>query len=259
MESRNRRLIICADDLGLSHGVNQAIAQAFALGRISVAGIMTNGNAFDEAAEFVKSSGIPCGVHLTLASECDLAPMKPLLPGTPADQDGHLFPNVHPYLDLADENTVYSELCVQIERALDFGLKPTHIDSHMHVFREDLLKRLSCDYGLPCRDIGELHQGAECSVFHLTVSGDTVVQKVIALTNYLDTFSSRLGIVICHPSANREEMQTLVSRRVPERYFWMTELRFQDIPALLSEEAGAAIDRNRDILTHEMDLLYALY
>lgn len=254
-----KRLIICADDLGLSHGVNQAIARAYEYGRISVAGIMTNGAAFEEAADFVRCSGIPCGVHLTIATECDLAPLRPLLPGTPTNRDGVLFPNVYPYLESADGEAVYREFCAQIERALAFGLKPAYIDSHLHVFREDLLKELSRAYGLPCRDIGELHQGAVCSVFHLTVSGDTVEQKAAALVRYLDGFSSALGIVICHPTAGSEEMRTLVSPRFPGRYAWMTELRFQDLPALLSAEAESAIDCCHPILTHEMDTLYGLY
>lgn len=259
MENASRRLIICADDLGLSHGINRAIAQAYTQGRISVAGIIANGHAFDEAAEFVKHLGIPCGVHLTITTECDRVPLKPLLSGTPTDSNGHLFPNIHPYLNSADDNVVYLEFCAQIERVLESDLKPTHIDSHMHVYREDLLKRLSIAFGLPCRDIGELHQGAKCSVFHLTVSGETMAEKASALAGYLDGFSSSLGIVICHPTADKKEMQTLVSPRFPSRYAWMTEARFLDLPALLSKEVGEAIDRQRDILTHKMDVLYELY
>jgi len=50
-----RRLIINADDFGLTAGVNRAIVEAHERGVVSSATLMANGSAFDDAVALARS------------------------------------------------------------------------------------------------------------------------------------------------------------------------------------------------------------
>src|SRR5438128_46426 len=62
-----RRLIINADDFGLTSGVNRAIVEAHEGGIVTSATLMANGSAFDEAVSLAQISprlGVGCHVVL---------------------------------------------------------------------------------------------------------------------------------------------------------------------------------------------------
>ena len=62
-----RRLIVNADDFGLSHSVNQAVIRAHRDGILTAASLMVNEAGFDEAAQLAKeNSRLGVGLHLTL-------------------------------------------------------------------------------------------------------------------------------------------------------------------------------------------------
>jgi predicted glycoside hydrolase/deacetylase ChbG (UPF0249 family) len=62
-----RRLIINADDFGLTRGVNQAIVEGNQRGTITSATLMATGPAFDEAVELAQSCpSLSVGCHVVL-------------------------------------------------------------------------------------------------------------------------------------------------------------------------------------------------
>lgn len=62
-----RRLIVNADDFGLSHSVNQAVVRAHRDGILTSASLMVNEAGFDEAVQLAKDNpGLGTGLHLTL-------------------------------------------------------------------------------------------------------------------------------------------------------------------------------------------------
>ncbi len=62
-----KRLIITADDFGLSGGVNRAVEQAWKNGLLTGASIMPGGAAFDEAVKIARRNpALQVGLHLTL-------------------------------------------------------------------------------------------------------------------------------------------------------------------------------------------------
>jgi len=129
-------LIIHADDFGMCHSVNQATEEAFNRGIISSGSIMVPCPWFPEAAAYYrKNPDVDLGIHLTLTSEWELYRWPPVaqkdkVPGL-VDREGFLWHRREEVAQHATPKEVEMEIRAQIERALQFGIKPTHLDDHM--------------------------------------------------------------------------------------------------------------------------------
>lgn len=73
------------------------------------------------------------GVHITLTSEWSSYRWRPLSGsgGGLVDMEGFMHRRPAAVLATADPNAVADEIAAQIERALQDGIKPTHLDAHM--------------------------------------------------------------------------------------------------------------------------------
>jgi hypothetical protein len=75
------------------------------------------------------------GLHLTLTSEWKYYRWRPVTPYDQVpgliDPEGFLWRGVNDVAQHATAGEVEKELRAQVERALAFGLKPTHLDTHM--------------------------------------------------------------------------------------------------------------------------------
>jgi predicted glycoside hydrolase/deacetylase ChbG (UPF0249 family) len=135
--SKNAKLLIIhADDLGLSHSENQASTAAIEKGSVNSASIMVPCPWFPEiAAYFQKNPQLDFGLHLTLTSEWKYYKWKPVLPisqvPTLVNAQGFMYDNVADVVKYANPREVEAEITAQVVRALEFGLYPTHLDSHM--------------------------------------------------------------------------------------------------------------------------------
>lgn len=131
-----RRLIVCADDMGLHPGINAGILQCHKKGIVTSASVSPSGVAFEEACRMIRSvPQLDVGVHLTLVGEApvsDPALLPTLAPGGrfPADYTV-LFRRL--LMRRVREEEVERELCAQVARARDAGLALSHLDSHQHV------------------------------------------------------------------------------------------------------------------------------
>ena len=149
------RLIVNADDFGISARINEGIIAAHQTGIVTSTSLMAVGRAFEQAVQSCRSvPTLDVGVHLTLVAE------RPLLPGTSsvAGDDGRFPACASAFLRrwltgnirLKD---VRAEWSAQIERVLDHGIRVTHLDSHQHVHilpgLADLSLRLAAHYKIP--------------------------------------------------------------------------------------------------------------
>lgn len=131
------RLIINADDFGLSEKTNFEIIKSYRHGLLRSASLMANGNSFDHAVRMLSDNpGLDIGVHLTLVTERPL--LEPdnvkslLIINGLLNKSGVKFAKKY-FLKKIDLFEVESECSAQIEKILANGIKPTHIDSHQHV------------------------------------------------------------------------------------------------------------------------------
>ena len=131
------KLVVNADDFGLSERVNDGILHSHRHGILTSASIMANGAAFGHAAELARTTpGLDVGVHLTLVEERPLLPVSevPSLVAPDGRCWGHVTTFTRRYFGGAiDATQVRRELEAQIRRVIDAGLQPTHLDSHQHV------------------------------------------------------------------------------------------------------------------------------
>ena len=134
-----RRLIVNADDFGLTSGVNRAIVEAHQRGIVTSATLMANGRAFDQAAELART--VP---HLSLGCHVVLVDGEPLLPAPQvptllaADGQQQRFRNSIGEVAAAalrgriDPAQVEAESTAQMRKLQSAGLALSHFDTHKH-------------------------------------------------------------------------------------------------------------------------------
>jgi hopanoid biosynthesis associated protein HpnK len=131
-----RRLIINADDLGLTRGVNRGIAACHRRGVVTSSTLMANSAAFGDAVELTRDMpGLGIGCHVVLV---DGAPVLP-----PADIPSLVTPAGSFRNSLAEfvlralrgrisESEIEREATAQIRKLQQAGLTVTHVDTHKH-------------------------------------------------------------------------------------------------------------------------------
>lgn len=154
---RAPRLIVHADDFGLSRSVNEGILEAHCRGILTSASIMASGEAFDHAIQLVRATPtLDVGVHLTLTEE------RPVLGRadipTLLNEQGlfHANPGVFMQRYLSHRislDDVQCEFDAQIGRVVEQGIRISHLDGHQHLHMVPGIRRvvgeLAKKYAIP--------------------------------------------------------------------------------------------------------------
>jgi predicted glycoside hydrolase/deacetylase ChbG (UPF0249 family) len=128
------RLIINADDFGISRGVNIGIIEAAVAEVVTSASMIVNLPAFADAVD----SAALCPT-LSLGLHLNLTVGRPLTraPSLTRHDTGEFFTLpvlvARASLGLLDTADIARECLAQIDRMTDAGFPPTHLDSHRHV------------------------------------------------------------------------------------------------------------------------------
>jgi predicted glycoside hydrolase/deacetylase ChbG (UPF0249 family) len=128
------KIIVNADDLGISPEVNEAIFEGMRRGRITSATALSNGPVIDRAAKDFRSF-LNCsfGVHLNLTEFrplSDADSLRSIVNGSGCF-DGNAIREVK--LDAPLLWGIYREWCSQVENLMRLGFTLSHLDSHHHV------------------------------------------------------------------------------------------------------------------------------
>jgi len=132
-----KNLIVNADDLGWTDGVNRGIVEAFHHGIVTSTSFLANGAAFAGGVEAARSApGLGVGVHLNLSDGPPVADRETVT--SLLNKDGEfaggpenlLLRRARRGLLLAE---VENEWDAQIQKVRDAGISPTHLDGHKHV------------------------------------------------------------------------------------------------------------------------------
>jgi predicted glycoside hydrolase/deacetylase ChbG (UPF0249 family) len=152
-----RELVVNADDLGLTVGVNDGIFDAHEHGILTSASLFANAPATADAIRRARSHpALGLGAHLTLVDGTPLLPPR-LIP-TLVTEDGQFRRSWKPFIVACLRGTVSlpeieRELTAQIERLLGAGVTLTHLDAHKHVHAYppvfEIVARLAGRFGVP--------------------------------------------------------------------------------------------------------------
>ncbi|MCB1257448.1 MAG: ChbG/HpnK family deacetylase, partial [Microthrixaceae bacterium] len=151
-----RILIINCDGLGLCHSANVGVYSAIRRGVATSASLMVPcAWAAHAAADATPEDDI--GVHLTLTSEYQFYKWGPITQAPSLLGGGGGFPrSIADLWDHADVGEVLRELRSQVERAMQWGVDVTHLDSHMQSLPLrpeffDVYMELAVEFALPVR------------------------------------------------------------------------------------------------------------
>jgi hopanoid biosynthesis associated protein HpnK len=132
-----RRLIVNADDFGLTSGVNRAIVEAHQSGIVTSTTAMATGSAFPEAATLAASAPtLGVGCHITLVDGTPASPAQEL--NSLVDKSTGRFRDSLARLALnagarrLNPNEIVRETSGQIRRLQAAGIAITHVDTHKH-------------------------------------------------------------------------------------------------------------------------------
>jgi predicted glycoside hydrolase/deacetylase ChbG (UPF0249 family) len=132
-----KNLIVNADDLGWTEGVNRGIVEAFHRGIVTSTSLLANGAAFAGGVQAAQSApGLGVGVHLNLTDGPPVADHEAVasllnnageFAGSP---ESLLLRRARRSLLLEDVENEWDE---QIQKVRQAGISPTHLDGHKHV------------------------------------------------------------------------------------------------------------------------------
>jgi predicted glycoside hydrolase/deacetylase ChbG (UPF0249 family) len=153
-------VIVHADDIGIHKNQTDGALDSMKMGIVRTGSVMVPGPDFDRVVMIWREDPeLDLGLHLTLTSgHRDNYRFKPILPKTKVpclyDPNGYLWLDHKKLSKHLNIQEALLEIEAQILKALQAGLKPTHIDTHQGTYNlhSDLAKgvmKLSRKYNLP--------------------------------------------------------------------------------------------------------------
>jgi len=213
-----KRLIVNADDYGLSPGVNQGIVRAHGEGIVTSTTVMVNlplAREILEVARFNPDLGI--GIHLNVTF------------GRPLSSAGHIsalvdeqgsFMRPEVLWNKVNPREVAVEWEAQVGEFLSWGLKPSHLDSHHHLHTWPQLRSIvvgiARDLGVPVRFRDEDTRAvfreagvASCDYFVENFFGENT--SVEDLSIILAGLSAGTTEIMCHPALPDNDLAAVSS------------------------------------------------
>ena len=134
-----RRLIVNADDFGLTAGVNRAIVEAHTRGIVTSSTLMANGRAFDDAVRLAKTvPQLTVGCHVVLIDGEPVLEAKRLRSITSAHSSAVRFRDdlksfaIRALAGRLDPGEIEAEASAQIRKLQSSGIGVSHLDTHKH-------------------------------------------------------------------------------------------------------------------------------
>ncbi len=197
------KLIVNADDFGLSRGVNLGIIEAFQQGIVRSTTLMANMPAVDHAIALSKRfPELAVGIHLCLTCGKPLSDNVPTL----LDDSGCFQPQ-STFWDNQSMNPaeIEKELKAQINHLLSQGVVISHLDGHHHCHRHALVapvaQKLANEYGIPLRPVnGTVEYKGKSLAFSDDFYGDAVSETTLLAV--VKRFHNKVDIleIMTHPA-----------------------------------------------------------
>lgn len=164
-----RRLIINADDLGISFEVDEQIEKYIQEGVVTSSTLMANAPAFDDGVRIAKQyPQISVGAHLNLIEFAPLTNPDVFKKYGVVGEDGNFIEGAISCVQINNElkQAVFEEWDAQIKKIIDAGIIPTHCDSHQHTHTLFALRDPLCQI-LKKHNINKVRRKLAPSIFQM--------------------------------------------------------------------------------------------
>lgn len=194
---RHRRLIVNADDFGLSEGVNRAILVTHESGIVTSASLMVRqAHAAGAVAGSRAFPGLSLGLHL------DFGEWRFV---------GGDWEPLYEVVELDDPAAAAAEAHRQVEQFRTLvGRNPTHLDSHQHVHRREPVRtiavELARELGVPLRHCNP--EIAYCGDFFGQTTEGVPIPGAVGVDAFLDILAgleSGTTELACHPGEGLDQ------------------------------------------------------
>ena len=234
------KLIVNADDYGMSRGVNLGIIEAHKNGIVTSTTLMVTMPEVDHGLLLARDCpNLGIGLHLNCTLGKPLTDCKSLI----RDNGDFYKPRENPNQALFDEEEIYREFSAQYDLFVrQVGRKPTHLDSHLYAHQvypkaKAAALRLANEKGIAIREFQA--DGYEPTVFYGDFKykdGDTMDQMMEKLVGD-DTpiHSSEIVELMCHPAYIDNDLFILSTYTVG---------RIKELDILTSQEVKSFIKKN---------------
>lgn len=263
----SKLLIIHADDMGLSHSTNMAVMKAMDSKAIITGSVMVPCPWFPEIADYVKNHpGLDVGIHLTLTAEWKYYQWGGVLPSDQIasllDKNQHMYASVEELGKNAKPEDIEKEMRAQIERAISYGIQPTHLDNHMGslLVNPEYIKiyvKLSKEYRLPIL-IPAMYYGMMPAGVKEAMGSDMIMVDNLFMLEpgmirgnwsapYMAAIAAMkpgLNEMIVHLSVDNDEMRAIATGHEDYGAAW----RQKDLDLVMSEPFKKAITDNHIVL-----------
>ncbi len=132
-----KKVIINADDFGLTESCTKAIADAYRKRLVSDMSMVANGEAFELAVRLYKEDISSVGIHFNLTEG---KPLTERMRRNKRFVNGGMFNGIFRqnqayfmYISDNDKKDIIAELEAQIKRIYQSGVRISHADSHQHI------------------------------------------------------------------------------------------------------------------------------
>lgn len=214
-----KKLIINADDFGLTEGTNLGIIKGIKEGIVSSTTVMINMPYAYEGIEILKSMAFKsAGVHLTLTAGYPTLSTREV--PSLVDREGKFYRRrneLFPKLMLED---VEKELRNQIQLFIKTGLNPSHLDGHHHIHMYDgireIVVKLAKEFNLPVRYADDKTKGYLEENNIITTDGFSMEfygerANIDTIKDNLINFNGNSFEFMCHPAFVDKELMELSS------------------------------------------------
>jgi predicted glycoside hydrolase/deacetylase ChbG (UPF0249 family) len=270
-------LIVHADDLGMSHSINDASVKAFASGLVNSGSIMIPCSWLPEIAAYARANPqADLGLHLTLTSEWKLYRWGPVVSRDSVSSllgdDGYFYLTESEAASHVKIDEVEKEIRAQVERARKLGIQPTHLESHMGTLYQsrelfETLLRVARDNKLPVRVSKEMFDRMPF-LTQLLKPDDVVLDHIVSIdqsvksedwakyyTDALTNLSPGITEFVVHIAFDDEEMKAITI----DHPNWGAAWRQRDFQFLTSDSFRKLLDQNHIKLITWRDLRKVQY
>jgi len=245
-----RKLIVNADDLGRTEGINEGVFDAHRRGIVTSATLMVNYPAARRVAVLSRDSpDLGIGLHVALTGG---APVLPAEHVRSLVVEGGQLPAKPRGLEAADPAEILAEVRAQLRSFREImGRDPTHFDSHHHSHREvpavfEAILNVAWETGLPVRGASpamadRLRREGVPTPDHFIDEFYDEGATLSDLVRILEGLSPGTSELMCHPAVVDEELRSTSGYAEP---------RARELDALTQADARRALQRTGVRLVH---------